>query len=96
MADYRLTRKAEEDLRDCFRYGVENFGLENAAMYLTGLHHKFSKLADKPLIGRNASHIPTLTRKFTQGQHIVFYRVDGTSILIARVLPKEMDFKRHL
>ena len=33
MADYRLTRKAEEDLRDCFRYGVENFGLETLYGY---------------------------------------------------------------
>lgn len=96
MTDYRLTSKAEEDLRDCFRYGVKNFGLENAVNYLTGLHDKFSMLADKPLIGRDASDIAPLIRRFAQGQHIVFYQVNGTSVIIARVLRKEMDFKRHL
>ena len=96
MLNYHLTHKAEDDLHNCFVYGVENFGLERAVDYLTTLHDKFLALADNPMLGLDASEIAPHTRRFSQGQHIIFYQIDGTAVLIARVLRKEMDFKQHV
>ena len=96
MGNYQLTHKAEDDLHNCFVYGVENFGLDRAVEYLTTLHHKFLALADNPMLGLDASEIAPHTRRFSQGQHIIFYQIDDTGVLIARILRKEMDFKQHV
>jgi len=96
MAEYYLSQKADDDLTSCFRYGVENFGLDRAVQYLHAMHDKFALLAENPNVGRDASELAPRMRSFRQGSHVVFYQSDNTGVLIARVLRKEMDFKQHI
>ena len=97
MASYRLTRKADNDLAALYEYGILNFGLGKAKSYLIGMYERFDQLAGQPDIGRSADELlPGMTR-LEYGSHVIFYMAhpDG-SVLIVRVLRKEMDFKRHL
>jgi toxin ParE1/3/4 len=50
---FRLTREAEEDVTNIYRYSVENFGEAQADTYHDGLTDCFRLLADTPLIGRD-------------------------------------------
>ena len=49
---YRLTRQAQSDIKDIYRYTVEYFGEEQAREYLDGLEYSFDLLTDNPKIGR--------------------------------------------
>jgi toxin ParE1/3/4 len=46
---FRLTREAEEDVANIYRYSFENFGDAQADTYHDGLTGCFRLLADTPL-----------------------------------------------
>ncbi len=97
MANYRLTRKADNDIAHLYEYGILNFGLNQAQSYLLGLYEQFEQLSLSPDIGRNATEFFPDLKRYQYGAQVVFYLPDNESrILIVRVLRKEMDFKRHL
>lgn len=48
----RLTQLAKSDLKEIYRYTVENFGESQAREYLEGLDHSFDLLTDNPKMGR--------------------------------------------
>jgi len=97
MANYRLTRKADNDLAALYEYGVLNFGLEKAQLYLLGLYESFDQLSDNPGVGRNANEFFPGLRRLIYRSHVIFYLAGEEGlILIVRVLRKEMDFNRHL
>jgi toxin ParE1/3/4 len=48
MAVYSLSSKAAADLDGIYEYTILNFGLEQARMYLQGLHERFATLAEHP------------------------------------------------
>lgn len=97
MENYRLTRKADNDLAAIYEYGILNFGLAQAQSYLLGLYERFEQLAESPEIGRSAAEFILTLRRVEYGANVIFYLPDiPDGILIVRVLRKEMDFKRHL
>ena len=97
MASYQLTRKADHDLAAYYEYGIVNFGLSQARSYLLGLHECFEGLAASPELGRSAEELFPGLRRIEHKAHVVFYLVNDTpTILVVRVLRKEMDFKQHL
>ena len=50
---YELSKRAASDIEDILRYTIENFGLEQADEYATGLYHSFDLLLDNPRLGRS-------------------------------------------
>ncbi|HVL02187.1 MAG TPA: type II toxin-antitoxin system RelE/ParE family toxin [Dongiaceae bacterium] len=97
MANYRLTRKADNDVANLYEYGILNFGLNQAQSYLLGLYEQFEQLSFSPDIGRNAKELFPDLKRFQYGAHVIFYLPDNQSgILIVRILRKEMDFIQHL
>lgn len=92
---YRLSEQAFEDLVSLTQYGVENFGLKAAEKYHLALTHTFELLADLPSIGRVAASVPG-HRCFWHGRHVIYYREQGSEILISRLLHVAMDANRHL
>jgi len=93
---FRLTREAEADIVDIYRYSVENFGEAQADTYHDGLSDCFRLLADTPLIGRDYGFLRPGLRRYEHASHSVYYRLADTGILILRVLHRRMDPARHL
>ena len=93
---FRLTREAEEDVTNIYRYSFENFGEAQADTYHDGLNDCFRLLADTPLIGRDYGSLRPGLRRYEQASHSVYYRLTDTGILILRVLHRRMDPARHL
>ena len=69
-----LTREAEADIVDIYRYSVENFGEVQADTYHDGLSDCFRLLADTPLIGRDYGFLRPGLRRYEHASHSVYYR----------------------
>ncbi|PSJ65792.1 type II toxin-antitoxin system RelE/ParE family toxin [Kumtagia ephedrae] len=86
MSRYRLSERADIDLLNIFIYGVENFGERQAKRYKGGLEGCFELLATQPRMGRLAGQFGTATRRHAHGSHVIFYEIEGDSILILTVI----------
>ena len=52
MAEYELSKKADEDLNDIYLFSHRRFGEAMADAYLLALERRFSILAAQPGLGR--------------------------------------------
>lgn len=96
MAVYSLSSKAAADLDSIYEYTILHFGLEQARVYLLGLHERFEMLAKQPTQGRKADELAPGLRQLGHQSHIVFYLAKNDGIRIVRVLHHSMDVTRHV
>ncbi len=96
MADYSLSSKAAADLEGIYEYTIPHFGLEQARVYLLGLHERFQMLAEQPTQGRTADELAPGLRRVEYQSHVVFYLSKDDRVRIVRVLHQRMDVTRHL
>lgn len=85
---------AQRDIDDILAYTIENWGIAQLEKYKCVLDIAFRRLEQNPNIGRIS--LPPDFRSFQAGGHVIFYRIDETSIHIVRILHSRMDFTRHL
>jgi len=86
MAEVRLSAAARADLVDVRRYSLAHFGGAAADRYFRGFKRVFILLADRPLIGAAQPEFGPAVRRFTQGSHRIFYRLDGETVRVMRIL----------
>ena len=96
MAVYSLSSKAAADLDEIYEYTILHFGLEQARVYLLGLHERFQMLAEQPTHGRKAEELAPGLRRLGYQSHMIFYLPKDNGIRIVRVLHQRMDVTRHL
>lgn len=95
MLHYRLSKAAQNDLLEIREYTLENWGKEQAKLYVTELATEFEQLSLSPAIGRLRAEIDDSVRSFQVRHHIIFYRQTKTGIEIARILHEAMDMEQH-
>ena len=83
---------ARKDLRDIYRYSVDEFGQRVAETYLNGLRERFDLLSGEPLIGVIYPDIVPEMRVFGYRSYRIFYRVEPEALLVVRVLHKMRGF----
>jgi toxin ParE1/3/4 len=91
MEKYRVTPRAEEDLKSIGRYTEQHWGRTQRNVYLKNLENRFSWLAESPGHGRHRSDIAEGYYSFPEGQHIVFYLCSQDGIDIIGIPHKDMD-----
>lgn len=92
MANFSLTEKAKNDLKDIARFTQKRWGREQRNKYLTLLDRSYHQLAENPSIGRDCSEIKAGYKKFPTGSHVIYYRSKSTSLIeVVRVLHESMD-----
>ena len=91
MAKYRVTPRAEDDLKNIGRYTQEHWGKTQRNVYLKSLENRFNWLAQNPSHGRHRSDIAEGYYSFPEGQHIVFYLCSPDGIDIIGIPHKDMD-----
>lgn len=96
MAGYSLSAKAASDLEAIYEYTILRFGLDQARVYLLGLHEQCQVLAEQPARGRQADVLAPGLRRWEYHSHIVFYMPREQGIRIVRVLHQRMDVRRHV
>jgi len=88
-----LSERAQLDFQDILSYTLQTWGEEQLVKYRDLIASSFTVLTKNPESGRG-DIIPY--RRYTAGQHFIFYRIEGTTVIIVRILHRRSDFLRHL
>lgn len=87
MPEYVLTRSAESDLIEIARYTRREWGERQRDTYIHDLFALFAAIAADPQLSQNRSQIrPGLRSRRHQKTHTVYFRVEGGTVQILRVL----------
>ena len=89
MPEYRLSKRAAEDLMSIALFGMERFGVEQSAVYRDKLRDKFEELSQFPDRYPPVDYIREGVRRSIFGVHSVYYRREAGGILILRVLGRQ-------
>ena len=87
---------AEQDLKEIWHYSYDKWGTDKATAYLLQLDAGIQGLSNNPHIGKAHDHIRKGYRAIQINRHVVFYRLQGQSIDIVRVLHERMLAEKHL
>lgn len=85
MAGWRLSRQAEGDIEAVWRYGAQQFGIEQANRLLDRLEVQFRLLAAQPHGGRQRDDIRPGLRCLPFESYIIYYRVKSPGVHILRI-----------
>ena len=95
MADFTLSRLADEDLVNIYVYGYQEYGQPQAERYVRDLYSRFELLAAFPGMGIPVRLEDGPCLKFPSGRHVIYYRRTGQGIRIGRILGALQDPARH-
>jgi toxin ParE1/3/4 len=94
VASYRLAPAASRDFEHILHQGLEQFGIEQARRYRTGLSDAFSYLSAFPRAARLRDEIEPPVRVHRFGSHVILYDiVDDDSIVILRIRHGREDWQ---
>jgi len=96
MPEYRVSKAAQQDIRDIGRYTQETWGAAQRRKYLTELEEKFRQLAENPGLAPERAEFQPPVRIHHHTRHLIIYIPDDAGILIVRVLHDAMDVTAHL
>jgi toxin ParE1/3/4 len=96
LTHVELSRQADADLDDILDYSIAAHGRDTAEAYLRTLNAALAWLAERPRLGAPRDDLKEGLRSLTAGEHRIYYRFDGDTVLVARVLHKARDAARHL
>jgi toxin ParE1/3/4 len=88
--------RAEADIVNGYRYGVERFGIDQADRYDKGLRRAISLIAETPMMAPERPEFSPTVRIHHHAGHAIVYLIATDHILIVRVLRDEVDLHRHL
>lgn len=97
MRTFRLTVKAKSDLIGIAKYTEQKWGRKQRNTYLKNVDRAFKSLTKNSKIGKNCDDIRSGYRKYPEGKHLIFYRVNSKSnrVEIIRVLHQSMDIDQY-
>jgi toxin ParE1/3/4 len=87
---------AELDLIEIWQYTFENWGPEQADLYLDELDQGIARLVSDKNLGIDRSEVRAGYRALLINSHAVYYVITGADILIVRVLHGRMDSAARL
>ena len=90
------SHRARDDLLGIWLYTAEQWGPEQADLYLDRLAAGIARLSDTPLAGADFSSVRAGYRRLAVERHRVFYVLSGKRIEIVRILHERMDMGLHL
>lgn len=79
------------DLGEIYRYGAANWGTAQANQYLRRIKDQIWTLETHPELGSERPDLGPLLRSLPAGSHVIFYRFNGSSIEIVRILQGRQD-----
>ncbi len=86
MREYRLSKRANDDLMTVARYGDEKLGVAQSNRYREQLNKHFSVPAEQPLLYPAVDHNRRGYRQSVRAVHSIYYRIEADGVEIMRVL----------
>ncbi|WP_262249844.1 type II toxin-antitoxin system RelE/ParE family toxin [Parapedobacter soli] len=97
MSNYRISKKAIEDLDNIWLYTQENWSIAQADRYYNLLIAEIEYIALNPNTGRDMRGIRAGYWSSQVKSHLIFYKVaTDQTVEIVRILHQRMDVTRHL
>ena len=96
MKTIKFSKQASQDIEEIYLYGFINFGEEQADLYAFKMQEFLEMMRSNPEIGRLDTRVNPVIRRFDFENHVIFYDINDTTIVIVRVLHNSMDFVKHL
>lgn len=91
MSNFKLSRKAKNDLKSIARSTEREWGRSQRNHYLLQFDQCFHFLGENPNIGQTCDQIRPGYRYHPHGSHIIFYRLSNNGVAeIIRILHKRM------
>lgn len=90
-----LSPEAQIDFEGILVYGRREWGEDRANDYAATIYSAIQDLARFPYIGPARPHLFPGARCRVVEQHLVFYRVDGTTVTVVRILHGRMDIAKQ-
>lgn len=95
VSRYVLSPLAEADLEEIWVYTAQQWSAAQAEAYTNEIIDTFEDIAADRRVGRPVSvrngYLKTLV-----GRHVIFFRNDGGTKTIIRILHQSMDVERHI
>lgn len=88
---FRITPRAEQDLRNIAHYTLQTWGRKQRNAYLRVIDRRFSWLAENPNLGKPRPDIKEGYYSYPQGSHVIFYLVRKGGIDIIGIPHQRMD-----
>ena len=96
MAEYRLSKRAQNDLDAVFDHTVGKWGLQQALHYSNLIEEACADLAEAPKLSQDCSFIRAGYRRRSVESHVIYFRTTTWGIAVIRILHQRMDAARHL
>lgn len=96
MARFRLTPAAQLDVELIWEYTLENFGANQAVIYIDGIDSACKLLAAAPLINRPRQEYKPEIRIYPHAEHLLLYIINDGVVEIIRILHASMDVDSQL
>ena len=95
MGNYKLSQEAEADLIRIHQWGVEKYGEAQADEYYWRLLQRLEELANAPQLYTSIDDIRQGYRRSVCGVDSIYYRIEGGSVEIIRILGRQ-DIEERL
>lgn len=89
MPNYRLSKRAKEDLIKIAEYTYKQFGVVQSNRYRDQLKQRFLIIAEQPLLFPVINHIRAGYRCSVCGTHSIYYRVKSNKVEIVRIIGRQ-------
>lgn len=96
MSLYVISKQAENDLIEIYRYGFLNHGEQQAERYQASLKEQCRFVADNPLLCRERDEFKPPVRIRHHKKHLMIYAIEADHILVIRILHERMALPQHL
>lgn len=93
---YVFTQAAEADLANIWDYTLETWGFEQARLYSLSIKEACHDLCAGLRQHRSADHVRSGYYKTFVARHALYFKTDGDTITIVRILHQSMDAGQHL
>ncbi len=89
MANYRISNTAKEDLIRIHRYGVEQFGENQADKYFEAFFDSFERIAKNPFAYEAVDHIKEGYSRCVSGVDTIYFRTADGVVEIMTIIGKQ-------
>ncbi len=93
---YEVSKLAQQDLEEIWRYSIENWSLSQADKYYRSIIREFDKICKQPEIGKPIDDVKKGHRTRGIKSHLIVYKFLSGKIWIDRVLHQRMDIETRL
>lgn len=96
LAEFRISRRARNDLLDIYEFTDAKFGRYQAEAYHAGFERTFGLIAEFPRIGASADELVPGHRRFRFQSHYIFYTEEADFVLIRALIHVRQNLRPAL